>query len=366
MYVSARFVAVFKSWLFSIVVAIAVLAPSGASADDRFHHHRLIDRIVVFGDSLSDSGNAFALNGGVFVAPPDYGMAGVDPVTGIPEVIPLIPAAPYKSERFTNANRTWVELIAGAAGLGAYTKPAFAGSDGRASNYAVGGARANAVGPAPHLSQQVGFFLLGSGGSDLSSALVVIEIGGNDIRDAVLAVVQSQNPMAGIPIVQGAADLVRHNIQLLYGAGARKFLVWNAPDLGSTPAFQRLNDLVPQLGAINIAGIATFHSVAYNAFLAGHLQDLAANLEGIDIVPFNVFEKLGEIQEHPRRFGLRDATTACIEPNVPPLFASSPPFRCKHPEQHFSWDGIHPTRAGHRIIAFLAAKELLVELVLDD
>jgi len=360
MHVSTRGVAVFKSWLFSIVVACAVLAPSGASADDRFHHHRLIDRIVVFGDSLSDSGNAFALLGGAFVAPPDYGMVGVDPVTQIPDIIPLIPSAPYKSERFSNSRHTWIELLAGAVGLGA--KPAFAGSHRRASNYAVGGARANPVGEAPHLSQQVGFFFA-TGDLDLSNALVVMEIGGNDIRDGVLTALLSGGiPEAGEPVVEAAAESVKQNIETLYALGARKYLVWNAPDLGSTPALQRM-----EMFAIpNIAGLATFLSMAYNTALGVRLQDLQTELPDIDIVRFNVFEKLHEIQANPRRFGLRDVTIACIEPDVPPLFPSSPPFRCKHPEQHFFWDGIHPTRAGHRLIALLVAKDLLTELVLDD
>jgi outer membrane lipase/esterase len=359
--VAARVVAVFKSWFFSIVVAFAVLAPSGVCAGDRFHHHRLIERIVVFGDSLSDSGNAFALLGGLSVAPPDYGMAGQDPVTGIPDVIPLIPAAPYKTERFSNSKHTWIEMLAGAVGLGA--KPAFAGSHRRASNYAVGGARANAVGEAPHLSQQVGFFLA-TGDLALSNALVVIEIGGNDIRDAVLvALLGGGIPAAGEPVVEAAAESVKQNIEALYALGARKFLVWNAPDLGSTPALQRMG----MLAIPNIAGIATYLSVAYNTVLDVQLQDLRTNLADIDIVQFDVFGKLQDIQEHPRRFGLRNATDACIRPDVPQFgFPSSPPFRCKHPEDHFFWDGIHPTRAGHRIIAFLVAKELLTELVVDD
>ena len=357
---AARVVAVVKSWFLSILLAFVVLAPDGANAGDRFHHHRVIDRIIVFGDSLSDSGNAFALLEGATVAPPDYGMAGVDPATGIPDVIPLIPAAPYKTERFSNSKHTWIELLAGAVGLGA--KPAFAGSHRRASNYAVGGARANAAGAAPHLSQQVGFFFA-TGDLALSNALVVIEIGGNDIRDGVLtALLNGGIPEAGEPVVEAAAESVKQNIETLYTLGARKFLVWNAPDLGSTPALQRMS----MFAIPNIDGIATYLSMAYNTALDIRLQDLRDGLAEIDIVQFNVFEKLHEIQEHPRRFGLRDATTACIEPNVPPDFPSSPPFRCKHPEDHFFWDGIHPTRAGHRIIALLVAKELLSELVLDD
>jgi len=363
--VSARFIAVFKYWLFSIVLAVAWLAPDGASADQSFHSHQFIKRIVVFGDSLSDSGNVFALNGGVFVAPPTYGMDGVDGL-GIPEVFSLIPDNPYSTGRFSNGHRTWIEILADAVGLGSSVKPAVPGvllglDDGKASNYAVGGARANPVGQL-HLSEQVGLFLIDVGGGAPSNALYVVEFGGNDIRDAVVAALLSGgNPLAGLPVVEAAAQSVKQNIATLHSLGARKFLVWNAPDLGGTPALQRLDALaVP-----GIAALGNFLSQAYNAALSDRLQELQG-LPDIDIVPFNVFEHLQTIQQHPRRFGLGDATTACIEPDVPPFFPSSPPFRCAPQDRHFFWDGIHPTRAGHRIIAFLVAKTLLHELVLDD
>jgi phospholipase/lecithinase/hemolysin len=351
--VSARFVAVFKSWLFSVVLAVACLAPDGAFADDRFNHHRFIKSIVVFGDSLSDSGNAFALNGGDFVGPPGYGMAGLDLVT-------LIPGAPYEGGRFSNG-RTWIERLAGAVGLGSSVKPAVPGAlfgedDGRAANYAVGGARAAPEGPF-HLTEQVGLFLADIRGRARPNALYVLEFGGNDIRDGAEAVILAGgNPLPGVSVVEAAAASIRQNIETLHAAGARKFLVWNAPDVGSTPAMQRLTTL-PGLGGI--ADLATFLSFAYNAALSAHLDELE-ELKHIEIVRFNVFEKLHFIQENPGLFGLNNADTACIEPFVPPL------FRCAEPDNHFFWDGIHPTRTGHRIIAFLAGKELLTELVLDD
>ena len=74
----------------------------------------------------------------------------------------LVPSAPYATggNHFSNG-KTWIEQLAGAVGLS--VKPAFAGSDGRASNYAVGGATAadlTAFGGNPfHLGVQVGAFL---------------------------------------------------------------------------------------------------------------------------------------------------------------------------------------------------------------
>ena len=357
MHVSTRGVAVFKSWLFSIVVAFAVLAPSGAAADDRFRHHRLIDRIVVFGDSLSDSGNAFALLGGGFVAPPDYGMTD-DTL----DVITLIPDAPYKSKRFSNGQHTWIEVLAGAVGLGPSVKAAFAGSHWKASNYAVGGATAGDIGVSEfHLGAQVQRFLLDVHDEAPSDALYVIAIGGNDIRAA-----QAGDPAA---VFGAALTAIGESIVVLYSKGARKFLIWNAPDVGRTAAVRRLDAAVcvpPNLLPGCVADPATAASASYNGFLQG-LLGVLSNLPHITIVQFDAFTRLGEVQDDPKKFGLRDATTACIQPHVPTFgVISEPPFRCKHPEDHFFWDGIHPTRAGHRIIALLVGEQLLNELVLDD
>jgi len=342
-----------KPWLFSLVLAFTLLAPDRAAADDRFGHHRRLDRIVVFGDSLSDPGNAFALNGGQTVAPPDYGMGGVDELD-IPEVIALIPEAPYAATRRFSNGVTWIELLGGTIGLGSSVKPAFTGSDGRASNYAVGGATAS--GPRPvDLTGQVDFFLRDARGRAPADALYVIEIGGNDIRAALAAALADEDPST---VIGAALASVAANIGKLHDAGARKFLVWNAPDLGRTPALQRLNMFV----APGIAGVATLLSTGYKQGFAGVMEGLEATLPGIEIVQFDAFALLADVQANPARFGLRDATTACIQPHVPEFgFPSAPPFRCALPDRHFFWDGIHPTRAGHVIIAFLVGKALLAE-----
>jgi len=341
-----------KSRLFTILLAFVALVPAWATADGP---HRPFDRIVVFGDSLSDPGNAFALNGGQTISPPDYGMSGV--TNGIPDVISLVPDAPYSSRRFSNG-RTWIEDFAAAVGLPQNARPAVAGAlfgedDGRASNYAVGGATAADIGASQFpLSVQVNLFLSDVRGRAPADALYVVEIGGNDIRAALVA---------GPGVLGLALTSVAQNIQKLYGAGARHFLVWSAPDVGRTPALQRLNTFV----APGIAAGATALSAGYNQQLQAVLQGLGA-LPGITIVPFDAFGLLADVQANPRRFGLVDATTACIEPNVPQFgFPSSPPFRCAQQDRFFFWDGIHPTRAGHAIIAIEVGKTLIGAVLHD-
>ena len=131
------------------------------------------DRIVAFGASLSDPGNAFALRGGANT-PPDYLL---DPL--------LVPSAPYArgGHHFSNG-ATWVEQFARSTGLAGTVRPAFEGESG-ATNFAVGGARAYEDGINVNLSAQVEAFLQQAGHTASPDALYAIEMGGNDIRDAL-------------------------------------------------------------------------------------------------------------------------------------------------------------------------------------
>ena len=110
---------VLKKILGAGLIAFIVLAPAGAEA-------RAPHRFVVFGDSLSDPGNAFVLLRDVEVPPFDS----------------LIPDAPYArgALHFSNGP-TWVEQLSlldhalPSAGPALFIPLLF-------SNYAVGGARA--------------------------------------------------------------------------------------------------------------------------------------------------------------------------------------------------------------------------------
>src|SRR5205814_3975919 len=110
-------------WTAASYIALLLLAPAGAEAQSRF------SGIVVFGTSLSDSGNAFALVGDAST-PPDFALSPL-----------LIPSAPYAKggHHFSNG-ATWVEQLARSAGLSASVRPALL--DPAATNYAVGAARA--------------------------------------------------------------------------------------------------------------------------------------------------------------------------------------------------------------------------------
>lgn len=317
--------------LLLVVLTFALCASQWAAAQGA--------RIVVFGTSLSDPGNAFALRGGTNT-PPDY---SVDPF--------LVPNAPYArgGHHFSNGP-TWIEQYARPLGLAGSVRPALASSGG-ATNYAVGGARAREEHINYNLPQQVGTFLADFGGAAPSDALYVVEMGGNDLRDALAAFVGAGGGAAGEAaagaIIADALGSIGDNMGALYVSGARKFLVWNAPNIGLTPAIRGLDALRP--GA---AALAAFLSAGFNAGLEARvLRGLEAALPGIVIVRLDVNGGLTEVVANPAAFGLTNVTTACITPNVAP-------FHCDNVDDFLFWDGIHPTAAGHAIIAQRAAATL--------
>jgi phospholipase/lecithinase/hemolysin len=309
-------------------------------------------RLTIFGDSLSDSGNAAALGAGITLRPFDN----------------LVPDGPYFTYRFTNG-RTWVEHLAKSLGSADSAKAVFRFSDvGR--NYAVGGARAREFPDRVNLPQQVGQFLSFTGGALTHRDLVVMEFGGNDVRDAIAefanALVsggtEGEAQVASTQILCQAVASIEQNIAFLHDAGAKTLLVTNSPNLGVTPAITSLEPVSP-----GVTMLATELSSLFNLLLVNGdtplpgtgdlgicaltmvsiqgLLALESSLPGIDLVLFDVFTLLTEAAAAPDAFHLSNGTDACITPGV--FFGAI----CRQPWEYVFWDGIHPTAAMHRVVA---------------
>ncbi|MBS0579172.1 MAG: SGNH/GDSL hydrolase family protein [Proteobacteria bacterium] len=286
--------------------------------------------LVIFGDSLSDPGNYFIA----------FGQTSTAPFAPIPD-------APYDigpGHHFSNG-RTWAErlafdLDAPPSGMPALARP------GEFTNYAVGRARARpaaATFSAYDLGTQVALYLGDVHGHARVGATYVIWIGANDLDDALGALSVDPTGAASAQILQEAIEAVAGNVQLLWSAGARTFLIPNLPDLSETPAVRALGPAA--------MGAAAQLSAAYNAGLAQGLAELAA-LPGIRLVPFDVDALLNQVIAQPGAFGLEDVTDACLA-----FFTTVDPV-CAHPQRYLFWDGIHPTAAGHAILALAAQRAL--------
>jgi outer membrane lipase/esterase len=203
--------------------------------------------LVVFGDSLSDNGNA---------------------------------------GRFSNGP-VWVEFIA--ERIGVELKPSRAGG----SNYAVGGARTH--GGATDVRGQLASYLsTRKGGVDVG-ALHIVSGGANDL----LAAGCEPN---GDAVPRGAAASLAASVDDLAAAGARRILVPNLPDIGYTPA-------VRALGRACVAAARRLTG-AFNAALERRLRVIEEK-RSIRVQRLDVFSLADEVMRNPRSAGFDNVTVPC-------------------------------------------------------
>lgn len=270
--------------------------------------------LVVFGDSLSDSGNnALTLS-------PLYGGA-------LPPVV-IDNDATYSrlpSDAGTYSNgKVWTQYLA--QSLGVALAPSVAGG----SNYAVGGAQTSA--PGADIPQLPGFpysmrdqldRYLGAHAAD-PEALYVVSGGGNNVRAALEAIAGGADVQAtsAATVAAYAADMAGlvADLQL---AGARHVLVMNTPNFGLTPL----------AGAMGVSAEATALSWAMDQALAGALA-------GSGVKAFDMFGFLTATVAAGAASGFSNWTNAC----------GAAVNACDVNTALF-WDAIHPTTLAHERLA---------------
>jgi phospholipase/lecithinase/hemolysin len=290
-----------------VIVAFLLLLPATGFASS-------ITSLVVFGDSLSDQGNAFLLTGGLFPPPPYAQRASNGPVAA--EVLASILGVPLAPSVAGGSNYAVIGAATGQVpipGGGGATTDNFA-----AVNYGL------PVLANTGLLTQVASYVSGPT-TDPASSLFFVWGGANDFF---------LDPTAAT--AANAINNLATMIQLLYGSGGRQFLVPNLPDLSLTPFGLGL----PPLQQTGLHAL----SLGFNAGLSNALGQLQA-LPGIDITPFDTFALLNAIFANPSAFGFTDATTPCL--TGVPLTGGTV---CADPNSLVFWDSVHPTAAAGQII----------------
>jgi outer membrane lipase/esterase len=265
--------------------------------------------LYIFGDSLSDAGNISLAVGS------DPGQV----ITGNS----YIPDLPYASGQFSNGD-VWAKTFANALGFVGASFPSLAGG----SDLAFGGARmaTDGAGMPPSLAAQVGGLVTAAAGQLPADALYVIEGGGNDARDALLAAAGSATPGSVIADAANAyAQAAGSLVDQLQAAGAHSIIVWNVPNLATAPAVTSLGADAAYLGGL------------VSSAMSGALAARMAGENGVTV--FDVFGLETSFVTDAAAFGLINVTDAC-----------GATVDCD-PWTSLFWDGIHPTSAGHALLA---------------
>jgi outer membrane lipase/esterase len=332
----------------AILLTLLVLVSGKALANN----DQVYSGIHAFGTSLSDEGNAFIACGGQSTPP-------YDNLTGFLNAAPGDSPYARGGHHFSNGS-TWVEPLAKSLGVNNSALPVRQNPVG--TNYAQAGTTAIPEGPLGPLPCRVSFAeqieeATARGGIP-GDALVTVEIGSNDVINAVLffvgAISQSGlDPLTAkavtiATVLEPAADFTYLGISQLIAGGASTLLWATVPDIGLTPSMALLDAQLEASGfpAGLIIAAATDFAQTYNASVQADLQ--SAINDGV-IVKFDVFQILRDIVSGGN--GDLNVTDTCVTPN-------QPPFACRKPDNYLYWDGIHPTRATHDLLAEKALEAL--------
>ena len=283
--------------------------------------------IVVFGDSLSDTGNVAHLTSAKYTA-----------ALQVPG-----PVADYTNGRFTDGSDTvpaahnyfgvWIEQLAAMIPA----KPALMNSLDGGTNYAFGfattgsGTSPFAFGPGniysvsvENMGQQLADYLA-TNPAITNKTLFVVWGGANDLLNATSSAA-----------VTTAATQELAIIQRLILAGATDFIVPNLPPLGLIP---RLN------GSVTASASATQAAAAFNQALAAGLASLPAANPGktLRVYPLDVYTLFNSVVGPPTAAGFSNVTSSS---QINPL---------ANPDTYLFWDDLHPTTFGHHAISLTGA-----------
>ena len=306
----------FQRLNFALLIAILFGVVTSVQAQ-AFHS------VVVFGDSLTDSGN-------------------IAQTSGLPPGTSFI----------TNPDPVWAEIVAEAFGTSATNS--LAGG----TNYSWGGACVDpdvtCENSVPTTQQQINQHL--SGASADPDTLYMIWGGANDIS-AVAGENQSDAQGAFDGTVK-AAEAYVDQIRGLQDAGARYVVVLNLPDIGKTPNAKLA-------GPVAAAGFSAL-AQAYNEALDTGLDSLEHG-----IIPVNVSALMDEVIENPGNYGFTNIDDIACTPGSNPLRPNgglesivcgptdsgylSPPDTS---ENYLFADGSHPSGAAHAMLGNMVISTL--------
>ena len=250
--------------------------------------------VVVYGDSLSDNGNLFAVANQP--GPPAY--------------------FPGRASNGMVA----VELLAGQWGVPLFDL-AWSGATTGIGNHLDPGGTPTSLGSNRLPGMTTSFSLSSAAVAPLASSALFIVWGGPD--DFL-----SPSPLDPTPIAvanRGVSNIVGI-VSGLRSLGAQHILVPGMPDLGLTP-------FGLQTDPSGLSGLSAY----FNALLSQSLNGQATFYDTAGL--------LQRVVSDPSAYGFTNVTDQCIDAYVPS------PAPCAHPEQYLFWDDLHPTTRGHGILA---------------
>lgn len=298
---SSMFKKTHNNILLTAIASIALTAVASLTADSNDPSASAFKEVVCFGDSLSDTGNLYQASGGTF------------------------PPSPYYEGRASNGI-LWNEYLAETLNLELTLENNYAyfGAETDYGNHEEGRLPL----PLEGFAHQIDSYIDSLEGKRIHPrALVIVGIGANDFFSFLIKGEE-------MPLPSGIENTVS-GIERLIQNGARNFLFLSVPDLGKVPALASMDAQTKAQVSYLVAG--------YNAQLQAAFTALEQEY-WCKIATIDAYSIINEIIASPADFGLTNA--------------SIPAVQGADPQTSLFWDGVHPTTAGHRLLADYALAAL--------
>ncbi|MEN1678118.1 MAG: SGNH/GDSL hydrolase family protein [Planctomycetota bacterium] len=297
-----------------------MLHPATAAGD-------IFTDLIVFGDSLSDSGNTQYTT--------STGFLGL--------FAPDTPGDAYFEGRFSNG-LVWTDWASRVLTPSDPISPQRTGGD----NFAFGGARTEGTDfltdiYIDDLVTQIDTFQADRTGDP--DALYTLLIGANDFFN---------DNASGTPVAQldfnTPAQRVGAALQDLYNEGARNFLLLNLPWIGLTPSY---NGNATEAAAWNTL------SQDYNAQLASQADQF--RLANADAVLFELDTAglLNNTIANATELGFTNLTDSAAPGLEPGDNGYDPSQIVPNPDEYVFYDGVHPTARVHKLLGFAAVRAVV-------
>lgn len=230
---------------------------------------KVFERIVTFGDSLSDTGNLY-----------EYMM----------HLLPKSP--PYYKGHFSNGP-VWTENV--------FAHYFLSASHEHDNNYAAGGAAAviDGTNTLPFsLGTEVEDYLYLHEDHKKDSTLFLVWIGGNNYINFPGHVEETTTK---------AVNAIERNLSSLIHHGAEIFFVPNLPDLGAIPKANSNANHSAQLSALTIA---------HNKKLKAMLEKMKTAHPNVMFIEFDAKSIWDDVVEHPENYGISNTRDACYDGSI--------------------------------------------------
>ena len=278
------------------------------------------NRLVVFGDSLQDTGNLMKNT--------------------------HFPLEPFYQGRFTNgkvASEYLVDFMSKNQN-----------QDVSFENYAIGGALTTTRNPKAILRRyafpvdaQLDFFK-SKHGRFQEHDWVMINGGANNL----LFTIHNEYPFFNIkPAFFIAKDLYKIAQKSIIN-GARNLVIWNIPDVTVSPAYRHAP--YPKLITKVIKKYTKWQANRQNIKLKYYIDHLSIKYPHVKVQLFDFHGLLNQLLESPMAYGYENATEICVDSFGGVDSKGNIQKNIKlinKPDSYLFWDYVHPTTKGHKLLA---------------